>query len=62
LDTVSPESKAVAEAFEKNVHLGVSLDAVVHTKGEADALMDLHSKDNYLLAIQGGDHIKVKVS
>ncbi|CAM6088881.1 unnamed protein product [Calypogeia fissa] len=59
LDTVSPESKRVASVFEKNVELGVSLGAVVRTKGEADALMELYSKDKYLLAVKGGNHIKV---
>ncbi|KAG6557415.1 hypothetical protein Mapa_000684 [Marchantia paleacea] len=53
LNSLSPAAKKVASTIEKDVELGASLGQVVNTKGEADALMDLYSQDQYLLARRG---------
>ncbi|KAL3692472.1 hypothetical protein R1sor_006123 [Riccia sorocarpa] len=53
LNSLSPAAKEMASTIEKNVELGSSLAEVVTTKAEADALMDLYSREEFLLAKKG---------
>ncbi|KAL2619915.1 hypothetical protein R1flu_000120 [Riccia fluitans] len=53
LNSLSLAAMEMASTIEKNVELGSSLADVVSTKEEADALMELYSRDQFLLAKKG---------
>ncbi len=51
--SLSEQTKEVATCIEHNLELGARFDHLVHTCDEADAVLDVYSKEHYLLAKNG---------
>jgi hypothetical protein len=51
--SLSEQTKEVATSIEHNLELGARFDHLVHTCEEADAVLDVYSKEHYLLAKNG---------